>query len=116
MLDKDNRLLKAADFQATYKQGRYAVARQMVLYYQKNALDKVRVGFVASKKVGPSHARNRCKRLLREAMRQLLPTVPPGYDLILVARPPLAAQGFQDVLREMAKLLRKAELTELETQ
>lgn len=114
MLNKNNRLLKAADFQAIYKHGKYVVARPMVLYYQNNALDKVRVGFVASKKVGPSHVRNRCKRMLREAMRQMLPILPPGCDLIIVARPPLAEQRFQAVLQEMGKLLRKAKLTELE--
>lgn len=114
MLDKNNRLLKVADFQAIYKHGKYVVARLMVLYYQHNTLNKVRVGFVASKKVGPSHVRNRCKRMLRESMRQLLPTLPPGYDIIFVARPPLAKQHFQAVLQEMAKLLRKAKLTEHE--
>jgi ribonuclease P protein component len=114
MLSKVNRLVKTADFQEIYRSGKYVVGRHMVIYYQPNLLQSVRVGFVASKKVGASHVRNRCKRILREAMRQLLPDLPSGYDLIVVARPPLAEQGFQDILGEMAKLLRKANLMERE--
>lgn len=114
MLSKENRLVRTADFQAIYKNGKYVVGRQMVIYYHPNSLQLVRIGFVASKKVGTSHVRNRCKRILREAMRQLLPSLPSGYDLIVVARPPLAEQGFQVIYEEMAKLLRKAKLVERE--
>jgi ribonuclease P protein component len=45
------------------------------------------VGFTASKKVGRSVIRNRAKRRLREAARQLLPTHGlAGVDYVLVAR------------------------------
>jgi len=112
MLDKNNRLRNTADFQTAYKQGKYVVARQLVIYYRKNSLNQVRVGFVASKKVGPSHVRNRCKRLLRESMRQFLYRISPGYDMVVVARPPLAGESFETVQGEMATLLQKAKLLE----
>jgi ribonuclease P protein component len=45
------------------------------------------VGFTASKKVGNAVARNRARRRLREAARQLLPELgTPGVDYVLVAR------------------------------
>jgi ribonuclease P protein component len=45
------------------------------------------VGFTASKKVGQAVARNRAKRRLREAARQLLPLHGlPGVDYVVVAR------------------------------
>lgn len=45
------------------------------------------VGFTASKKVGGAVQRNRAKRRLREAARQLLPELgAAGVDYVLVAR------------------------------
>ena len=79
----------------------------MVIYYYplKNS-DGIRAGFVASKKVGKSHQRNRCKRLLREAFRQHLPNLVSGYDIVVVARPPLHEDDFRSVYKIMARLLR----------
>ncbi|HBI56760.1 MAG TPA: ribonuclease P protein component [Firmicutes bacterium] len=111
MLNKANRLKKTTDFNRVYKRGAYVVARQMVIYYYPLFIDDgIRVGFVASKKVGKSHQRNRCKRLLRESMRQHLPNLVNGYDLVVVARPPLKEDNFQTVYKVMSRLLRKAKL------
>ncbi len=47
----------------------------------------IRVGFTASKKVGGAVLRNRARRRLREAARQLLPELGlAGVDYVLVAR------------------------------
>lgn len=110
MLNKANRLKKTTDFNRVYKRGAYVVARQMVIYYYPLNDEALRVGFVASKKVGKSTQRNRCKRLLREAMRSFLPNLNSGYDLVVVARPSLLAENYQDINKTMARLLRKAKL------
>jgi ribonuclease P protein component len=47
----------------------------------------VRVGFTATKKVGGSVIRNRAKRRMREAARQMIPLLAkPGYDYVFIAR------------------------------
>lgn len=44
-----------------------------------------RCAFVAGKKLGPAPLRNRCKRVMREAAREL--GAPwPGFDVVFVAR------------------------------
>jgi len=52
------------------------------------------------------------KRLLREAWRELLPTVPPGQDYVLAARPGLAepaeVRGGDWLVTEIAGVLEKA--------
>lgn len=52
------------------------------------------------------------KRLLREAWRELLPTVPAGQDYVLAARPGLAepaeARGKDWLVSELAEILEKA--------
>lgn len=49
--------------------------------------EAVRVGFTATKKVGGAVVRNRAKRRMRAAARQLVPLFGrPGHDYVLIAR------------------------------
>ena len=52
------------------------------------------------------------KRLLREAWRELLPTVPAGQDYVLAARPglvePAETRGKDWLVAEIAEILEKA--------
>ena len=56
----------------------------------------LRVGFTCSKKVGNAVARNRAKRRLRAAAREVMPTAAhPGWDYVLIGRPgDTAARNF----------------------
>lgn len=51
------------------------------------APDLVRVGYTVTKKMGGAVQRNRIKRRLRAAVREVFPThAMPGHDYILIAR------------------------------
>ena len=52
-----------------------------------------RVAFIAGKKLGGAVLRNRCRRVLREAVRRARGPWP-GWDVVLIARPgtPVATQ------------------------
>jgi ribonuclease P protein component len=68
--------------------------------------EAVRVGLTASRKVGNAVARNRARRRLREASRQVLPgRVKPGYDLVLVARAGTLRRPFQALLEDLETAL-----------
>jgi len=58
--------------------------------------------------------RNRAKRLLRQAIRPYLTLIPPGWDISLIARQPLAAADFARVQEVLAELLRRAKVLRLE--
>jgi ribonuclease P protein component len=69
-----------------------------------------RVGFTVSKRVGRAHVRNLVRRRLREAMRDCLRELAPGYDVVIISRPPLADQPFAAVGGVLAQQLRHARL------
>jgi ribonuclease P protein component len=70
---------------------------------------RVKVGVTAGRTVGTAVYRNRAKRLLREAMRSLLPNIAPGLDLILIARPGLASASLEETRQALLTLLQRAQ-------
>jgi len=62
-----------------------------------------RVGFIASRQVGNSPARQRAKRLLREAWRWERDALPEGVDLVLVARRGLPDSTSTEIRRRLQR-------------
>lgn len=85
-MDKIVSLCKNNEFRRAYARGKSYVTPLLVVYVVKNRKRQARVGITTSKKVGNAVQRNRSRRVLREAYRQLAGRVKPGYDLVLVAR------------------------------
>jgi len=66
------------------------------------------VAFVAGRRVGNAVARNRAKRLMREAARALYPRFDPGWDMVLVARGRMLQAKAPQVEAALASLVRRA--------
>jgi ribonuclease P protein component len=77
---------------------------------RENDRDHIRVGVSAGRGTGNAVKRNRAKRLLRAGMRSLVDIVKPGWDVVLIARAPLASSGLAEVRDVLMTLLRRAEL------
>ncbi|MGZ8601100.1 MAG: ribonuclease P protein component, partial [Actinomycetota bacterium] len=60
---------------------------------------------VATRRVGGAVERNRAKRILREAWRQVSPQVTGDFDAVLVAREAIRGATTQDLVSEMSELL-----------
>jgi ribonuclease P protein component len=60
--------------------------------------------------VGTAVYRNRAKRLLREAMRSLIPKITSGLDLILIARPGLVSASLDETRQALLILLQRAQI------
>ncbi len=107
------RLTRSTDFKRVRRTGKSYAHPFVVLVVQANEASNVRVGITAGRSVGGAVQRNRAKRLLREAMRPLLSDLPPGWDLILIARKALPAESLQDIRQALTSLLRRAEIISL---
>jgi ribonuclease P protein component len=70
----------------------------------------VKVGVAAGRTVGTAVYRNRAKRLLREAMRPLIPNITSGLDLILIARPGLTSASLEEARQALLTLLHRAQI------
>ncbi len=64
-----------------------------------------RLAVVAARRVGGAVERNRARRILREAWKQVSPQVRDGSDAVLVAREAIGGAKTQDLVAEMKHLL-----------
>lgn len=74
------------EFRRLYGRGKCIVLPQVVIYYKKNSFTHCRIGVSVSKKLGCAVCRNRAKRVILAAFRQILPQLETGYDFIFAGR------------------------------
>jgi len=102
---KSHRLLKHADFDRVYKQGRRQFAQHMTVFYLARARDDggLRVGFTVSKSLGGAVQRNRMKRRLREAVRLNGVLRNLAADIVINPKRSLLTAEFSELQNEVAK-------------
>lgn len=118
------RLLRHADFERVYKQGRRHFSASMTVFYlprpevdataemretrtrvsgppvQRHGL---RIGFTVGRVLGGAVQRNRMKRRLREAVRLSRPVAGVEADVVINPKKSLLTAEFSDVLREVQR-------------
>ena len=107
-LGKTRRLIHPREFSETYAQGQRWTGRYMVLWLRRSAEASMRVGVVASRKVGGAVARARAKRLLREAFRLNRWMFSGTVDVVLVARHSILTADRESVVGELIGLAEQA--------
>jgi ribonuclease P protein component len=102
------RLTRSTDIIRVRRSGRSYAHPLVVLYVLKSDLPDTQVGVSAGLAVGNAVKRNRAKRLLRAAMSELTPATTPGWQLLLIARSPLAAANVFQTREALSTLLKRA--------
>ena len=81
------RIKNPADFRRAFDRRRSVSNGALIIYGVENGLDHPRLGIsVSRKKVRRATARNRIKRLIREAFRLHKAELAPGMDLVVLPR------------------------------
>ena len=96
------RLLRHADFERVYKQGRRYFARHMTVFFLlRPPGNGLRVGFTVGRMLGGAVERNRIKRRLREAVRLTCPNVRMPTDVVINPKKALLTADVNELQNEI---------------
>ncbi len=90
-----------SDFRRTYGRGKSAAGPALVTYALKTKNGCVRVGITTGKKLGNAVERNRCRRIIRAAYRELKDKCSGSWDIVFVARHRTVALKSTDIEKSM---------------
>ena len=105
------RLKKRADFLRVARKGMRHVSPGLILVVASQDVTKIDpskptigIGFTASKKVGNAVTRNRVKRRLRAAVREVIHNnVIPNRDYVVIGRGKTVNRAFEDLKSDLIK-------------
>jgi ribonuclease P protein component len=100
-------LKKNKEFNFVYRKGNPRSAGHLVCVVAKSRYGGVRAGFSVSKKIGKSVVRNKVRRRLKEAAREILPLTNGNYCVVFIARTSIENAAYKQIKDEMKTLLKK---------
>jgi ribonuclease P protein component len=106
-----DRLRSSKDFRRISREGTRMASRSFVLLVadqRPSAPDAApRLGLTVSRRVGGAVVRTRIKRRLREWFRRHRELIPPGKDLVIIARAPAGLASAEELENELASTLER---------
>jgi ribonuclease P protein component len=100
-------LSRPEDFAALQDSGTATSHPLFVVRTRRTDLEETRFGLSTGRKLGGAVVRNRARRRLREALRVMAPSFQPGWDVLIIARPPLIAADREALVGALHNLLRR---------
>jgi ribonuclease P protein component len=113
---KSRHLLKHADFQRVYRNGRRQFTGNMTVFFlrrdrgpeARGTSTLPRVGFTVGKVLGEAVERNRIKRRMREAVRLSARECDGAIDVVFNPRKSVGTMAFAELVKEVTRALRLA--------
>jgi len=105
---RQERLKRKGDFDRVFRDGRRARGPLLAVWWAPNGLPHSRLGIALSRGWRGAVARNRAKRLVREAFRLHKAELPRGLDLAVVPFTNWREPRVEELAAELVRLLRGA--------
>lgn len=103
---REARLLKHADFRRVYEQGRRHFSANLTAFYVvQPGSDAPRIGYTVSRALGDAVDRNRMKRRMRAATREVWNGFSSAVDIVVNPKKTVLTAEFPALLEEMRKAL-----------
>jgi len=100
-LPKAVRVRRRREFLAVQERGARLYAGDVLVLFKGAGADRARIGITVSSKVANAVERNRVKRWVREAFREIQAELPP-VDLVVIARAGALGMGLAGARRALA--------------
>jgi len=111
------RICKRSHYLAVQQGGRRVVSRSFLgIVLLRNDNHPARLGITTTKKIGCAVVRNRTRRLVREAFRRHIMDVPPGVDLVVIAKKSATQRSAARIFDDLHNLAYKVSTLVKETQ
>lgn len=104
-LPRSSRLLRRAEYDAVYRQGRRRAGHQFTVFFRPNGLDRSRFGASVKRQLGGAVVRNRIRRRIREILRLHRAEIPAGWDIVIHPRSSVATAKFAALEAGLVQLI-----------
>ncbi|MGH9844607.1 MAG: ribonuclease P protein component [Blastocatellia bacterium] len=101
-------------FRRVYEQGQRFHAPYFSAFILRTGGGQRRIGITVTRKIGKAVTRNRCKRRLREVVRNYFVSaskdsaMPSGYDLVINVKSGLAESDFKQLQESFARVMARS--------
>lgn len=96
------------EFKRVLDEGKSSRGRLLRAVVLKREGEGVRLGIIASRKVGGAVLRNRAKRLIREGLREIKGEILKGQDIVIIPRSEAAHSSLSIVVEDLRGTLQEA--------
>ena len=105
---REERLRSTQDFDRVFREGRRGRGPFLSVCWIPNGLPHSRLGIALRRGWKGAAARNRAKRLIREAFRTHKHALPAGLDVVVLPVTQWREPRVEEIAAELARLLRRA--------
>ncbi len=104
------KLSKTSEFKKIFSEGKRIEGKNLIIFILKNDHGFNRPGIIIKKETGKAVDRNRTRRWLKEALRQMDKKLSPGYDIIMLAKNSIGKSDYFEICRDLESLFYKGKL------